>query len=112
MIIYSSTNEQEGLPLFKLFEQATGIRVTYVRGADAMLMARMAIEFRGNQKAWDIAQTATINKMQPQLLLQFEPPEIPGPAEEVSAEAPAAVAAGEPGEEAPKIVSLDQFRKK
>jgi len=75
MIIYSSTNEQEGLPLFKIFEQATGIKVTYVRGADAMLMARMAIEFRGNQKAWDIAQTATINKMQPQMLLPFDPAE-------------------------------------
>jgi iron(III) transport system substrate-binding protein len=75
MIIYSSTNEQEGLPLFKIFEQATGIKVTYVRAADAVLMSRMAIEFRGNQKAWDIAQTATINKMQPQLLLQFDPPE-------------------------------------
>src|SRR5271170_4654684 len=75
MIIYSSTNEQEGLPLFKIFEQATGIKVTYVRAADAVLMSRMAIEFRGNQKAWDIAQTATINKMLPQLLLQFDPPE-------------------------------------
>src|SRR4051794_10337124 len=27
LIVYSSTNEQEGLPLFKLFEDATGIKV-------------------------------------------------------------------------------------
>lgn len=75
MVIYSSTNEGEGLPLFKLFEDATGIKVHYVRAADSVLMSRMALEYRGNQKAWDIAQTATINKMQPQLLLQFDPPE-------------------------------------
>lgn len=75
MVIYSSTNEGEGLPLFKLFEAATGIKVHYVRAADAVLMSRMSLEYRANQKAWDIAQTATINKMQPQLLLQFDPEE-------------------------------------
>ncbi len=75
MIIYSSTNEQEGLPLFKIFEQATGIKVNYVRASDAALMSRMMLEFRGNQKSWDIAQTATVNKVLPQLLLQFDPPE-------------------------------------
>ena len=31
MIIYSSTNEEEGLPLWKVFEEATGIKVQYVR---------------------------------------------------------------------------------
>src|SRR5260221_6560849 len=30
LIVYSSTNEQEGLPLFKLFTDATGIKVEYV----------------------------------------------------------------------------------
>jgi iron(III) transport system substrate-binding protein len=75
MVIYSSTNEGEGLPLFKLFEEATGIKVHYVRAADSVLMSRMSLEYRANQKAWDIAQTATVNKMQPQLLQQFDPPE-------------------------------------
>jgi iron(III) transport system substrate-binding protein len=82
MTIYSSTNEQEGLPLFKIFEQATGIKVNYVRASDAVLMSRMTLEFRGNQKSWDIAQTATINKMAPQLLLPFDPPEANGIAPE------------------------------
>src|SRR6516225_10581319 len=45
LIVYSSTNEQEGLPLFKLFTDATGIKVEYVRASDAVLMSRMAIEF-------------------------------------------------------------------
>jgi iron(III) transport system substrate-binding protein len=75
MTIYSSTNEGEGLPLWKLFTDSTGIKVNYVRGADGILMSRMALEFRANKKAWDIAQTATINKMPPQELLQFDPPE-------------------------------------
>jgi iron(III) transport system substrate-binding protein len=75
MTIYSSTNEGEGLPLWKLFTDATGIKVNYVRGADSMLMSRMTLEFRGDQKSWDIAQTASINKVLPQLLLQFDPPE-------------------------------------
>jgi iron(III) transport system substrate-binding protein len=75
MIIYSSNNEGEGLPLWKIFTDATGIKVNYVRAADAVLMSRMTLEYRGDQKAWDIAQTATLNKVQPQQLLQFDPPE-------------------------------------
>ena len=72
MIIYSSTNEQEGLPLWKVFEDATGIKVQYVRAADSPLMSRVAIEFRGGQKAWDIIQTTTLNKMPPQTLAQVD----------------------------------------
>jgi iron(III) transport system substrate-binding protein len=75
MTIYSDTNEGEGLPLWKLFTEATGIKVNYVRGADAPLMARMVLEFRGNQKSWDVAQLGTIDKIPPQLLLEFDPPE-------------------------------------
>ena len=71
MTIYSDTNEGEGLPLFKLFEAATGIRTNYVRGADPPLMARMVVEFRGNQKAWDVAQLGTMDKIPAQLLLPF-----------------------------------------
>ncbi len=75
MIIYSSTNEQEGLPLWKIFEEATGIKVQYVRAADSPLMSRVAIEFRGGQKAWDIIQTTTLNKMPPPTLAQVDLPE-------------------------------------
>ena len=75
LIVYSSTNEQEGLPLFKQFTDATGIAVAYVRASDAVLMSRMGIEFRAGQKSYDIVQTATINKMPPQMLAAYEPPE-------------------------------------
>ena len=46
LTVYSSTNEQEGLPLFKIFEEATGIRFDYIRGNDASLLSRVAIETR------------------------------------------------------------------
>jgi iron(III) transport system substrate-binding protein len=75
LIVYSSTNEQEGLPLFKLFTDATGIKVEYVRASDAVLMSRMGIEFRADQSSYDIVQTATINKMPAQMLAAYEPPE-------------------------------------
>ncbi len=75
MTIYSDTNEGEGLPLWAIFTQATGIKVNYVRGADPPLMARMMLEYRGNQKSWDVAQMGTIDKVPPQLLLPFDPPE-------------------------------------
>src|SRR4029453_10962670 len=75
LIVYSSTNEQEGLPLWKLFEDATGIKVSYVRGSDVQLMARMAIEFRADQRSYDVVHVTTVGKMPPQMLMQFDPPE-------------------------------------
>jgi iron(III) transport system substrate-binding protein len=76
LIVYSSTNEQEGLPLFKIFEEATGIKVEYVRNADSPLMSRVAIEYRANQKSWDLFHTTTVNKLPPQMLAQFEVNEV------------------------------------
>jgi iron(III) transport system substrate-binding protein len=76
LIVYSSTNEQEGLPLFKIFEEATGIKVEYIRNADSPLMSRVAIEYRANQKSWDLFHTTTVNKLPPQMLAQFEVPEM------------------------------------
>jgi iron(III) transport system substrate-binding protein len=75
LVVYSSTNEQEGLPLFKLFTDATGIKVDYVRASDAILMSRMGIEFRADQRSYDIAHTSTVNKMPPSMLAAYEPPE-------------------------------------
>jgi iron(III) transport system substrate-binding protein len=82
LIVYSSTNEQEGLPLFQRFTDATGIAVDYVRASDAVLMSRMAIEFRAGQRSYDIVQTATVNKMPPQMLAPYEPPQAQGIAPE------------------------------
>ena len=83
LVVYSSMNEQEGLPLFKIFTDATGIKVNYVRNADTPLMARIAIEYRTKQKAWDVLQTTTINKVPPALMAEIDPPE----AKNISADA-------------------------
>lgn len=72
LVVYSSMNEREGLPLFNIFTDATGIKVNYVRGSDTQLMGRTAIEFRTKLKAWDIIQTTTINKMPPAMLAQID----------------------------------------
>lgn len=72
LTVYSSTNEQEGLPLFKLFEDATGIKIEYIRANDATLLS---VEIRANAKSFDIIHIANAHKMPPQLLAQFDPSE-------------------------------------
>jgi iron(III) transport system substrate-binding protein len=75
LVVYSSTNEREGLALFKLFEDATGIKVHYVRAADNVLSSRMAIEFRGGKSSFDIVHMTAVYRLPPQMLAQYEPPE-------------------------------------
>jgi len=74
LVVYSSINEREGLPLWKAFEAATGLKVEYVRASDTVLMSRVALEFRADQKSWDVIQTTTVNKLPSQFLAQFDPP--------------------------------------
>ena len=70
--VYSTTNEEEGLPLWKIFEDATGLKVNYVRASDSQLLARVLIENRAGQRSWDIMQTANVNKIPPEFLLQAD----------------------------------------
>ena len=72
--IYSSTNEQEALPLWKLYEDATGIKINYVRGAESPLHAKIAIEARTGQHSWDVHNAGTVNMVPENLALQFDPP--------------------------------------
>jgi iron(III) transport system substrate-binding protein len=73
LTVYSSTNEQEGLPLWRMFEETTGIKVNYVRAGDATLMGRIAVEHRApTANTWDILQTTTLNKVPPDLLAAFD----------------------------------------
>ena len=83
LVVYSSTNEREGLAIFKLFTAATGINVQYVRGADNVLTSRMMIEFRGGQNSYDLVHMTAINRLPPAMLAQYEPPE----AKQISASA-------------------------
>src|SRR5262249_38195066 len=75
---YSSMNEQEGLPLWKMFEDATGVKVSYVRSSDSIILSRIAIETRARQRSWDIAVTTTVNRLPNEGLLQFDPPQAAG----------------------------------
>ncbi len=75
LVVYSSTNETEGLPWFKIFEADTGIKVSYIRGSDVQLNARIAIEHRARQKAWDIVQTASVQQLPPDIITAYDPPE-------------------------------------
>src|SRR3954452_7231527 len=75
LVVYSSVNEEEGLPIWKRFEEQTGIKVEYVRGSDSQLIGRMAIETRGGKAAWDLVLITAAHKVPPQLLAQIDPPE-------------------------------------
>src|SRR5262245_50616765 len=75
LTIYSSMNEQEGLPLWKLFEDAVGVKVNYVRASDSIILSRIAIENRARQRSWDLAVTTTVNRLPSEALMQFDPPE-------------------------------------
>ncbi len=75
LVVYSSTNEREGLPWFKIFEEDTGIKVNYVRGSDVQLNARIAIEHRARQKSWDIVQTASVQQLPSDIIAPYDPPE-------------------------------------
>jgi iron(III) transport system substrate-binding protein len=75
LTVYSSMNEQEGLPLWKMFEDAAGVKVNYVRSSDSIILARIAIENRARQRSWDLAVTTTVNRLPNDALLQFDPPQ-------------------------------------
>jgi len=78
LTIYSSMNEQEGLPLWKMFEDATGVKASYVRSSDSIILSRVAIEGRARQRSWDIAVTTTVNRLPNEALAQFDPPQAQG----------------------------------
>ena len=78
LTVYGSMNEQEALPLWKLFEDATGVKVNYVRSSDTQIMARVSIENRARQRSWDIALTTTVPLLPQTYLAPFDPPEATG----------------------------------
>ncbi len=75
LTIYSSMNEQEGFPLWKLFEESTGIKTEYVRASDTGLMARIAIERRAQQRSWDVMVSTAVNRLPQEYLQQIDPPQ-------------------------------------
>jgi len=73
LVVYSAVNEEEGLPTWQLFEQATGIKVAYIRGSDAQMVARVLIESRGDKPGWDLISSTAVHKLPQQLLAQLAP---------------------------------------
>jgi iron(III) transport system substrate-binding protein len=78
LTVYGSMNEQEALPLWQQFQDATGVKVSYVRSSDTQIMARVEIENRARQRSWDAAVTTTVAQLPQQYLIQFDPPEAKG----------------------------------
>jgi iron(III) transport system substrate-binding protein len=75
LLVYGSMNEQEALPLWKRFEEATGIKVNYVRSSDTAIWSRVAIENRARQHSWDVAVTTAVSTVPREFLQRFDPPE-------------------------------------
>jgi len=78
LIVYGSMNEEEALPFYKIFEGATGIKVSYVRSNDTGLFSRITIEHRTRQRTWDVVVTTPVNRLPDEILVQMEPPEAKG----------------------------------
>ena len=75
LTVYSSTNEQEALPLLKLFQEVTGVKINFIRGAEAALTSRIMTETRAGQSSWDIVASTVVSRLPPQMTKQFDPPE-------------------------------------
>lgn len=75
LVIYSSVNEQEGLPIWQEFERETGIKVEYIRGSDSQMIGRILIENRGGRPAWDVVMVTSVPRLPDALLAQVEPPQ-------------------------------------
>jgi iron(III) transport system substrate-binding protein len=77
-VVYGSMNEEEALPYYKVFQDATGIGVSYVRTSDTGVMGRVAVEFRAKQNVWDVVMTTPVNRLPDAALAQIDPPEAKG----------------------------------
>ena len=75
LVVYSSINEQEALPVWRFFEETTGIKVNYVRGSDTNLISKATIEHRAQQKSWDVMLSTGTGRLPPEMLVPFEPTE-------------------------------------
>ena len=77
-VVYGSMNEEEALPYYKIFTDATGIKVSYVRTSDTGVIGRIAVEFRAKQNVWDVVMTTPVNRLPDAALAQLDLPEAKG----------------------------------
>ena len=74
LTVYSATNEQEALPLWKLFQDVTGVKINYIRGAEGALLSRITTETRAGQPSWDILQSSAVGHLPLSLLKIYDIP--------------------------------------
>src|SRR5262245_42170710 len=74
LVIYTSVNEEEALPVWKQFEQDTGIKVEYVRGSDSQMIGRILIENRGGKPVWDLVMVTSVQRLPAAIRAEYEPP--------------------------------------
>jgi ABC-type Fe3+ transport system substrate-binding protein len=77
-VLFSSNNEEEVLPQLARFEQATGIKIDYVRSTDTALLARIQLEARAGKQSWDVLNTPAVELLPKEWLLAYAPPEAAG----------------------------------
>jgi iron(III) transport system substrate-binding protein len=75
LTVYTSVNEQEALPFWKLFEDASGIKVELVRSSDVVLLSRIAIEERARQRSWDLLLSPAVGRLPRDFMQAVDPPE-------------------------------------
>jgi iron(III) transport system substrate-binding protein len=75
LTIYAAMNEEEALPFWSVFEEATGIKVNFLRMSDASLRSRVAIEHRAGQQSFDLVATNAVDRLGSEILAQFDPPQ-------------------------------------
>ncbi len=75
IVVYTTTNEQEALPMWEQFTAVTGVKINLIRASDSQILSRILIEARAGQKAWDVIQTANVQKVPPAMLAQLDLPE-------------------------------------
>jgi iron(III) transport system substrate-binding protein len=75
LTVYGSMNEQEALPLWRLFEQSSGIKTEYVRASDTALIGRIVIERRAQQRSWDLLVSTAVGRLPPEFLAPIDPPQ-------------------------------------
>src|ERR1043166_1361433 len=73
LVLYASMNEEEALPYWAVFEQATGLKVNFVRMSDSAIRARIAIEHRAGQRTWDLVAPPPVYRLGNDILAPFEP---------------------------------------
>ncbi len=78
LVVYGSMNEEEAFPYYKIFESATGLKVSYVRASDVGVVGRIAVEYRAKQNSWDVVMTTPVNRLPDAVLAQIEPPQAKG----------------------------------